>query len=95
MEFLTTGGSVLPLPKKSQARAYCVLWLDTQVDHEPKVVKLPIFVTDKIAWFTQSDVGIDLAGDNTGKFADVPRLAGQSSGLSLFRACVGNALASW
>lgn len=75
MEFPTTGGSVLPRLAKShhgQSKAYCVLWLDNLVDHEPKLVKLPVFVTDKPAWFAQNYVRTDFTENNTGQLAGIP-----------------------
>jgi len=57
IEFPTTGTNPIALPTKShkaKSKAYGVLWLDNLVDHEPKLIRLPIYVTDNPARFTQN-----------------------------------------
>lgn len=75
IEFPTSGGSALTLPTKSnkaKTKAYGVLWLDNLVDHEPKLVKLPIYITDNPACFTQNYIATNLTDGYSGKLPDVP-----------------------
>ncbi|RPB19629.1 hypothetical protein L211DRAFT_871183 [Terfezia boudieri ATCC MYA-4762] len=75
IEFPTTAGGGLQLPTKShkaKRKAYGVLWLDNLVDHEPKLIRLPIYLTDNPARFTQNYIATNFTDGYAGKPADAP-----------------------
>lgn len=74
LEFPTTGRGGLPLPTKShkaQKKAYGVFWLNNLVDHEPKHIKLPIWLTDNPARLTQNYIATNFTDVHNAKPADV------------------------
>ncbi|KAF8421574.1 hypothetical protein EV426DRAFT_718555 [Tirmania nivea] len=73
IEFPTTsGGGHLFSTKshKAKRKAYGVLWLDNLVDHEPKLIRLPIYLTDNPARLTQNYITTNSIDGYTGNSAD-------------------------